>query len=109
MLLGDVDSRRRVVWIGLALPSPPDSVEWPDMYIRGAEGLRADVDRLHALSGGQLSYVGEWHSHPSGAAVAPSDTDRAAFAILREVMRAEGLPTVMMIQGDLDSPGLLIE
>lgn len=100
VLLGDVNSRHRVVRIGLALPAPGDSVERPYMYIRGSEGLRERVNRLHALSGGQLSYVGEWHSHPDGVRAAPSETDRSAFAILSREMRAEGLPTVMLIQGE---------
>jgi integrative and conjugative element protein (TIGR02256 family) len=108
VLLGNVDSRRRVVRIGLALPSPPDSVEWPDMYIRGADGLRDQVNRLHSVSGGQLTYVGEWHSHPPGSSVEPSDTDRAAFSILQRDMVAEGLPTLMLIQSDDEAPGLLI-
>jgi integrative and conjugative element protein (TIGR02256 family) len=108
VLLGDVDSRRRVVRIGLALPSPADSIEWPDMYIRGAEGLRERVNRLHTLSGGQLSYVGEWHSHPNGVPPTPSKHDLAAFDILRREMVTEGLPTVMFIQGETAEPQLLI-
>jgi integrative and conjugative element protein (TIGR02256 family) len=108
VLLGDVDSRRRVVRIGLALPSPADSIEWPDMYIRGATGLRERVNLLHSQSGGQLSYVGEWHSHPNGVPPTPSEQDLAAFDILHREMLAEGLPTVMLIQGEQEEPGLLI-
>ena len=101
---------RAGAWYGSAWPCPlrTTSVEWPDMYIRGAEGLRERVNGLHTLSGGQLSYVGEWHSHPPGIAAEPSSTDRAAFAILRQSMHVEGLPTVMLIQGDGEEPGILV-
>jgi integrative and conjugative element protein (TIGR02256 family) len=108
VLLGDVDARRRVVRISLALPSPSDSVEWPDMYIRGAEGLRERVNLLHRGSGGQLNYVGEWHSHPKGASATPSEIDLTAFDTLRREMVSEGLPTVMLIQADAAESGLLI-
>ncbi|MBA4191771.1 MAG: hypothetical protein C0467_27645 [Planctomycetaceae bacterium] len=108
ILLGDVDTRHRIVHVSLALPSPVDSVERPDTYIRGAEGLRERVDQLHAFSGGQLSYVGEWHSHPDGVASAPSEHDLAALDILERDMRAEGLPTVMLIQGQDKNPQLLV-
>jgi integrative and conjugative element protein (TIGR02256 family) len=108
VLLGDMDTRRRIVHIGLALPSPADSVEWPDMYIRGAEGLRERVNQLHSFSGGQLSYVGEWHSHPDGVASTPSQQDLVALEILEREMRAEGLPTVMLIQGQDNKPQLVV-
>lgn len=108
VLLGNVDSRRRVAHIGLALPSPSDSVEWPDMYIRGAEGLREEVTRLNGDSGGQLTYVGEWHSHPNGVSTMPGALDRAAFVILRREMATEGLPTIMLIQGETEEPRLLV-
>jgi integrative and conjugative element protein (TIGR02256 family) len=108
VLLGDIDTLRRVIRISLALPSPCDSIERPDTYIRGAEGLREQVVRLHRLSGGQLNYVGEWHSHPAGAGATPSETDRSAFAKLSLDMQAEGLPTVMLIQGEDEIPHLMI-
>ena len=108
VLLGDVDMRHHIVHVGLALPSPADSIEWPVMYIRGAEGLPKRIAQLHSFSGGQLGYVGEWHSHPDGCASIPSQQDLAALDILEREIRAEGFPTVMLIQGQDLQPQLVI-
>ena len=35
VLLGSFDVERRILYIADALPSPPDSEEWPTLYIRG--------------------------------------------------------------------------
>jgi len=42
ILIGAVDHERNVVYLTKALPSPPDSEEWPTMYVRGAKGLSAE-------------------------------------------------------------------
>ena len=48
VLLGSFDMERRIVYIVDALPSPPDSEEWPTLYIRGSEGLAEKVAALTA-------------------------------------------------------------
>ena len=39
VLLGSFDMERHIVYIVDVLPSPPDSEEWPTLYIRGCQGL----------------------------------------------------------------------
>lgn len=108
VLLGEVDNARRVVYVAAALPSPADSIEWPAVYVRGAKGLRERINEAQRLSGHTLSYVGEWHSHPDGIAAEPSTLDRQAFDYLMREMSNDGLPAVMLIQGERQQPGLLI-
>jgi integrative and conjugative element protein (TIGR02256 family) len=100
VLLGSFDMARKVALVSGALPSPEDSKEWPTVYIRGSAGLRAAVSRSEIATGGGLEYVGEWHSHPSGATAGPSKDDRRALSLLSEVMAEDARPAVMLIVAD---------
>lgn len=100
VLLGSFDVERSILYIADALPSPPDSEEWPTLYIRGSQGLRQAVDHVQQTTHGMIEYVGEWHSHPRGAATAASHDDLQVFAWLTSLMESDGLPAVMMIVGD---------
>lgn len=100
ILLGSFDLENRLIYIAHTIASPPDSEEWPTLYIRGCKGLRQRVEEVSRMTDGMLEYVGEWHSHPLGCPTAPSDDDLQVFAWLTEVMNADGLPATMMIVGD---------
>jgi len=100
VLLGAFDVQRRVAYVVDTLPSPPDSTEWPTLYIRGRQGLQDEVVRVRRATGEMLEYVGEWHAHPRGHGVTPSADDRTVLAWLVETMGREGLPAVMLIAGD---------
>ena len=47
-----------------------------------------------------LRYVGEWHSHPDGAAVRPSGYDQQQMNWLADIMDGEGRPGVVAIVGE---------
>ena len=108
VLLGSFDLERNILYIVDTLPSPPDSEERRELYIRGCEGLREEVEGVEEKTGGMLEYIGEWHSHPRGASTMPSDFDLAAFAWLTKLMSIDGLPAVMMIVGDAPEPSLFV-
>jgi integrative and conjugative element protein (TIGR02256 family) len=108
VLLGKFDVDRRVLYVASVLPSPSDSVEWPNMYIRGVEGLQVKVELVNKITGGELSYVGEWHSHPDGHGSDPSDDDRTAHQMIVGEMGKTGLPGVVLIQGEGLEPNCLI-
>lgn len=105
VLLGSFDLYRRIVYVVDALPSPPDSEEWPTLYIRGCRGLQQRVDEVTQQTGGMLEYVGEWHSHPEGGGIVPSNDDMKVFSWLTNLMDADGLPALMMIPGTGESCG----
>lgn len=102
VIVGAHDMERKVVYAVDVIPSPPDSTEWPNLYIRGCEGLAERVEEIGEICDGQVGYLGEWHSHPSGHAPSPSPDDRKAFAWLREHRDVDGLPAVMLIVGERD-------
>lgn len=100
VLLGTFDLVRRIVYIVDTIPSPPDSQEWPVLYIRGCVGLSEKVRKVEESTMGQIHYVGEWHSHPEGHSCLPSSEDATVFAWLVERMDEDGLQAVMLIAGD---------
>lgn len=104
VLLGSFDMERHLIYIVDSIFSPPDSNEWPTLYVRGCQGLGRAVDEAVEKTNGMLEYIGEWHSHPRRTSTAPSADDLKVFAWLTELMGRDGLPAVMMIVGD---PGRL--
>ena len=100
ILLGGVDYARRRVHLVLALASPPDSEEWPTMYIRGVHGLNAERERIVRVTAGNLDYLGEWHSHPEGVSTQPIEDDRKVFGWICELAAVDGRPAVMLIVGE---------
>jgi len=100
VLLGHFDTQRSACSIVDIVESPPDSEEWPTSYIRGCAGLQQKVREAETQTLDQISYVGEWHSHPKGAAVRPSIDDLKAYGWLSGRMLAESLPAIMLIIGD---------
>jgi integrative and conjugative element protein (TIGR02256 family) len=99
ILLGSHDMRRKILYLVDTIPSPPDSTEWPAVYIRGRKGLAEQVNEVERRTAGNLSYVGEWHSHPDGATTRSSTDDQKAFAWLSQHMAQAGLPALMIIVG----------
>jgi integrative and conjugative element protein (TIGR02256 family) len=100
VLIGSYDMERKIIYVIDTLPSPPDSEEWPTVYIRGCRGLKGEISRIKNVTLNRLTYVGEWHAHPEGSGWKPSQDDHKAFCWLAEIMDSEGLPALMLIAGD---------
>ena len=100
VLVGMYDVQRKIVYVIDCLPSPPDSEEWPTLYIRGCQDLSSQVEKIGWLTENQVKYIGEWHSHPVGCGVSPSQADRQVFDWLSDHMKTDGLPPLMLIVGD---------
>lgn len=103
VLIGSHDTQRRVLYLVDVLPSPPDSEQWPTLYVRGSRGLTRQIEEIEEITDGQLGYAGEWHSHPRARGPSPSGDDRRVFAWLQEHMSLEALPAAMLIAGEGDS------
>ncbi|NKW80263.1 hypothetical protein HGG72_07875 [Ochrobactrum pecoris] len=71
--------------------------------------LTADISAAVKRTGGQVRYVGEWHSHPRGASTRPSPTDIAQIGQLAQIQSMDGLPAVSIIVGDTDNNYILGE
>ena len=100
ILLGTMDVPRREICIVQVVPAPIDSTGSPNGFDRGVKNLRLVVEEAQKKTAGQVEYVGEWHSHPIGAAPTPSKTDIKQLLWLGDERMIEELPAVMMIIGD---------
>jgi proteasome lid subunit RPN8/RPN11 len=94
ILVGSFDVERRIIYVVDTIPSPIDSEERRTLYIRGCEGLQAQLARAREQTFEQLEYVGEWHSHPDGFDCLPSGDDLNVLSWLTTHMNADGVPGV---------------
>jgi molybdopterin/thiamine biosynthesis adenylyltransferase len=100
VLLGIADMSRKAIHVAHALPEPEDSRGSPEEFERGVVGLKAAVGDAVEASLHQLSYVGEWHSHPRRSSPLPSGTDLVQIVWLGNELEHEGLPGLMAIAAD---------
>ena len=109
ILLGVVDHSRCRVEVAMGLGAPPDSAGTPATFERGVQGTFDSIADVRERTMHQLSYVGEWHSHPRGTRTMPSVTDAVQLLALRDELLAEQRPPVMIIVGDSGSNPVSIE
>jgi proteasome lid subunit RPN8/RPN11 len=100
VLLGIIDVDRRSIHIVQPMSPPEDSRESEGGFERGVVGLVDAVAELTEASLHQLRYIGEWHSHPRGSTVRPSNLDIEQLAWLANELQSEGIPALMAIAGD---------
>jgi integrative and conjugative element protein (TIGR02256 family) len=99
-LVGLIDLESKHVAAIHALATPPDSAGSRSEFIRGTRGMLRLIEEAQERSGGQVRYIGEWHSHPRGASASPSTTDIRQIGQLSMVLDLDGLPALSMIVGE---------
>lgn len=109
VLIGIHDMERKITYVVETILSPEDSLEYPNAYYRGIKGLEERLIEISEVTADNLCYVGEWHSHPKGANVLPSDDDKILFRWIQEHMNNIGLPPLMIIAGDQVNFGIYTE
>ncbi|MBA7714425.1 hypothetical protein ES703_123447 [subsurface metagenome] len=93
VLIGRLSLARRFVTVSRILEAPPDSKRAQASFILGTEGLTRAVQRIRKRSGGLLSYIGTWHSHPQGGGASPIDKN----GLERLKRHRFGAPSVALI------------
>lgn len=99
-LVGVVDHEAKHVAAVHVLTTPSDSAGTRSEFVRGTRGLRRLIEEARGRSGGQVRYIGEWHSHPRGTSASPSTTDIRQICQLSLVLDLDGLPALSLIIGD---------
>jgi hypothetical protein len=66
LFIGVANYKTRTVHVTRLMDAPPDSRANEVCFFRGITGLKKSLDTVTGLSGGQLGYIGEWHTHPNG-------------------------------------------
>ncbi len=108
LLFGIIDQKDKTITLVKACRAPNNSESTPTSFERGAYESTKILDDYREKTGGVVTYVGEWHSHPQGCAVLPSQADVGQLNFLTSAMQIEGMPALMLIISD-SSFGLYIE
>jgi integrative and conjugative element protein (TIGR02256 family) len=96
IMVGRINATKKVVYVTRLVRAPADSRGTPYVFTRGTEKLPEAFDQVQRRTGGLLTYVGEWHTHPMGGSDL-SDTDKEAVISLRSILDRAGLPTLVTI------------
>lgn len=99
VLIGAYDMASKIVYVVDALDAPPDSEQWPTLYVRGSDFLAERIAKIEKATAGRLVYIGEWHSHPDGCPTLPSGDDVKVFSWLTQHLAVESKPALMLIAG----------
>jgi integrative and conjugative element protein (TIGR02256 family) len=106
VLLGSIDLERRIIYVYDTICAPSDSIETDTSFERGKEGIIEKYNNYRRITGNQIQYLGEWHSHPDGYSTNPSPLDEELFIYLSERLSQQGYPTLMTIIGNGDEYSL---
>lgn len=93
VLIGKISLYNRCFNISRLVEAPPDTLRTKNSFTLGIEGLRQKVQEIHDRSGGALTYLGTWHSHPKGGEASPTDK----FSLDRLTKLRFGTPAIGLI------------
>lgn len=96
VLLGEIRGDHIII-TNLTTPFASDQ-RTPVGYHRSTEGHQQLVNYYHQISGGEVQYVGEWHTHPQLNAK-PSTTDYIEWARTMELSANKFKKLVFFIAG----------
>lgn len=66
VFMGVCNYKTKTIHITSSIKAPVDSKSSPTQFVRGHHGLAKEISTIVNNSGGQIGYVGEWHTHPEG-------------------------------------------
>ncbi len=98
VLIGAYDIARKRIYVVCQVRAPEDSISSPTSFIRGCANLPERLKYIHETTLDNLTYIGEWHSHPSANTQRSTDDIKLHKAIV-DYNRENCLPGCMMILG----------
>ncbi|HBQ58624.1 MAG TPA: hypothetical protein DD671_03105 [Balneolaceae bacterium] len=101
IMWGEIDDTLKIIWVSKITGPPADSKASPDQFICGTEGIVELNEKLKKSSGGSLSYIGIWHTHPKSKAT-PSQKDYEAVHNLLNEGELSTKKVFISIIGSLD-------
>lgn len=66
VFVGVINYKTKTIHVTDLISAPSDSKANSICFYRGYSGLPEEIKNVTEGSGGQLGYIGEWHSHPDG-------------------------------------------
>lgn len=100
ILVGSWDRDRRIAYIVSHYDPPPDSMHEPNGFVRGVVGVFETITKVHAKTAENLTYIGEWHTHPSGCGTQPSPLDEKLLWWVHDALQWSDAPALILIAGD---------
>lgn len=100
IIAGTWDRNRKVVYLVGIYDAPPNSVHSETGFERGSVGVFKTIQELEQSTLRNLTYVGEWHSHPPGVASAPSSDDKNLLRWIGDLLSETEAPATMLIFGE---------
>jgi len=99
ILVGVWDRIRERAYIVGNYPPPPDSVGNSTGFVRGEEGVFRTLHTVETHTASNLTYIGEWHTHPIGYSSRPSADDGILLRWIGDVLLFLDVPPLMLIAG----------
>jgi integrative and conjugative element protein (TIGR02256 family) len=100
ILAGTWDRDRKIIYIVGHFDPPPDSQHEPTGFVRGTVGVHRAIEQMEAVTAGNLTYIGEWHTHPPGYGSAPSADDRHLLRWVHDALQWSDAPALILIAGE---------
>jgi hypothetical protein len=98
LLLGQFDSTCRIAWVSQATGLPPGSAADSLKIDLKVTEVRDFLEDRSGRSGGSLTLIGFWHTHP-GRSAAPSDIDRTTMRELVASPEWSSAPALLLVLG----------
>lgn len=99
VLIGAYDIARKRIYVVYQVRAPEDSISSPTSFIRGCANLPERLKYIQETTLDNLTYIGEWHSHPNGNTQKSADDVKLHEAIV-SYNRGNCLPGCMIILGN---------
>ena len=96
LLIGQFDSACRIAWVSLATGLPPGSSADPLQISLDVAEVSDFVRERSSRSGGMLSLIGCWHTHPKGP-IEPSEEDLKTMRQLAASPAWRAAPALLLV------------
>lgn len=100
VLVGHWDRQRKIMYVVGCYDPPPDSIHISTGFVRGSVGVFKTIEELERGTVGNLTYIGEWHTHPPRSASYPSSDDANVLRWTFEALQWSDAPGLIAICGE---------
>jgi hypothetical protein len=100
ILAGTWDRDRKIIYVVGRFDPPSDSQHFPTGFVRGMVGVHRTIVQIESSTAGNLTYIGEWHTHPRGNTSSPSSDDEYLLRWIHDALQWSDAPALILIAGD---------
>jgi integrative and conjugative element protein (TIGR02256 family) len=100
IIAGTWDRDRNIIYVVGHFDPPPDSHHEPTGFIRGTVGVHRTIQQVESATAGNMTYIGEWHTHPPGYTSKPSSDDHHLLRWVHDALQWSDAPALILIAGE---------